>query len=181
MNKAFTKEDAPDALLVVPPRAPLPPGVPNYVTVRGLALLRGELAGLHAERGRIDTDASDDAEQTRRLTIINARLADLAARLASAQLVDPKTQAHDEVRFGATVTLRTRRGEGAGEERRLTIVGVDEAAPADGRVAFLSLIARAVLGLRVGETATLRTAHGDEELQVTAIRYDLPADPPTAR
>ena len=171
MNKAFTKEDAPEALLVIPPRAPLPPGVPNYVTARGLAMLRAELAAVEAERARINTDTSDDAERTRRLTIVNARLADLSARVAGAQLVDPKTQAHDEVRFGATVTLRTRHGEGAGEERRFTIVGVDEAAPGEGYVAFLSPIARAVLGLRVGETATLRTAAGEEELAVAAISY----------
>lgn len=171
MNKAFTKEDAPDALLVVPPRAPLPPGVPNYVTARGLALLRAELADVDAARARLNGDASDDAERTRRLTIVNARLADLAARVAGAQLVDPRTQPQGEVRFGATVTLRTRQGDGAGEERRFTIVGVDEAAPAEGRVAFLSPIARAVIGLRVGETAFLRTAAGEEELEVTAISY----------
>ena len=42
MSKAFTKEDAPDVPLLVPPRAALPPGVPNYVTPRGLRLLRAE-------------------------------------------------------------------------------------------------------------------------------------------
>jgi transcription elongation factor GreB len=172
MNKAFTKEDTSDTLIVVPPRAPLPPGVPNYVTARGLALLRSELAELDAERARLSGDRADDAERTRRLVIVDARRAELADRVASAQLVDPLRQSHDEVRFGATVTLRSDR-DGVREERRLTIVGVDEAAPAEGRVAFLTPIARAVLGLRVGESTSLHTAAGDEELEVTAISYTL--------
>jgi transcription elongation factor GreB len=52
------------------------------------------------------------------------------------------------------------------------IVGVDEANAAEGRVAFTAPVARAVLGKRVGETATLRTARGEEELEVTAIAYE---------
>jgi len=73
------------------------------------------------------------------------------------------------VRFGATVILRTLSGGSAGEERRLVIVGVDEAAPAAGRVAFLAPIARAIMGLRVGDTATLRTPEGEQLLEVAAI------------
>src|SRR5690606_1876965 len=97
---------------------------------------------------------------------------DLDARLASAKVVDPRSQPHDEVRFGATVTLRTLQGERPGEERRLTLVGVDEASAAEGRVAFTAPIARAVLGKRVGDTAALRTAHGEEQLEVVAINYE---------
>ena len=174
MSKAFTKDDAPETPLVVP-RAPLPPGVPNYVTPRGLALLRSELAALEAERSRVSSDVDDDAERLRRLAIAAGRMSELAARIASAQLVDPRAQSHDVVRFGATVTLRTLSGDRPGEERRLTIVGVDEADAAGGRVAFLAPIARAVLGLAVGETATLRTAGGEEALEVTAIEYESPS------
>ena len=79
---------------------------------------------------------SDEPEHRRRLAIVGRRLAELSARLASAQLVDPNAQAHDKVRFGAIVTLRTVEGAQAGEERRIQIVGVDEADPAQGKVAF---------------------------------------------
>jgi transcription elongation factor GreB len=168
VSKAFTRDDAPETPLVVPPRAPLPDGVPNYVTARGLALLRAELGELELERAAIAADTGDDAEErTRRLARHTARIADLASRVASARLVDPTRQPHDEVRFGATVTLRSE----SGEERRYTIVGVDEADPAAGRIAFLAPIARAVIGLREGETATLRTARGEETLAVIAISY----------
>jgi transcription elongation factor GreB len=169
MSKAFTKDDAPETPLVVPPRAPLPSGVPNYVTARGMALLRAELTVLEAERRRVTADIADETERTRRLAVIAARIAELSARVSSATVVDPRGQPPDLVRFGVTVTLRTVSGETPGEERRLTIVGVDEAAAAEGRVAFLAPIARAILGRQVGESATLETARGEEVLEILAI------------
>ena len=77
-----------------------------------------------------------------------------------------------QIRFGATVTVRTVAGPHAGQERRLQIVAVDEADAAAGRVTFIAPIARAVLGLGVGESALLRVPRGEEELEIVAIAYD---------
>lgn len=173
VSKAFTKDDAWEDP-VIPPRPPLPAGVPNFVTPRGLALLRAELDGLEAERQSLDAERSDEVENRRRRAIVASRLSDLAARIASAEVVDPGRQPHDTVRFGARVTLRTESGKRAGEERRLQIVGVDEADAAHGRVAFIAPIARAIIGLEAGETASLQTPRGEELLQVMSIEY--PAD-----
>jgi transcription elongation factor GreB len=170
VSKAFTKDDAWEEP-VIPPRAPLPAGVPNYVTPRGLALLRAELAELEAERQRVDADRGDEAERRRRLAIAAGRLSDLTARIASADVVDARRQSHDTVRFGAHVTLRTVDGERQGEERRIQIVGVDEADAAHGRVAFTAPIARAILGCEVGDIALLDTPRGEESLQVVSIDY----------
>ncbi len=167
MSRAFTKEEAPSDPVFVPPRPPLPPGATNYVTPRGLALLRAEQAELDAERTRLTEQ--DEADETKRQrAVVAGRLADLNARLASARVLDPSTQPPDEVRFGATVTLQT----DDGEERRFTIVGVDEAATAPDRVAFFAPIARAVVGHRVGDAVTLRTPRGEEALTVTGIAYE---------
>ena len=170
MSKAFTKDDAWEDP-VVPPRAPVPAGVANYVTPRGLRLLREELAALEAERQGLEADRSDEAEYRRRAAVLGGRASELTARLASAVLVEPRRQPPDQVRFGAAVTLRTVSGERAGEERRLEIVGVDEADAAHGRVAFVSPIARAMLGRAVGDTATLTTPRGTELLEVISIEY----------
>ncbi len=177
MSKAFTKEGAADAPLV-PPRSPLPPGVVNYVTARGLELLRDELRQLQAERAASDTPTQPDAEAERPAAhaALSARIAELEGRLGSAELVDPAAQHHDEARFGASVRVRTE----AGDERRYQIVGVDEADADAGRVAFLAPLARALLGKRAGDLAVVRTPHGDEELEVLAIDYDAP-DPPGGR
>jgi len=162
MSRAFVKEDAPDVPVVVPPRPALPAGVPNYVTPDGLAALRAERARLEAER----TALQDAAETARQREVLTGRLRDLVARIAGARVVDPTTQDRDDVRFGATVTVR--RG---GVEQTLQVVGVDEAAQRDDAVAFTSPIARAVLGKRTGDVATLQTPRGDEPLEVVAVRY----------
>lgn len=166
MSRAFTKEEAPSGPVLIPPRAPLPPGATNYVTPRGRALLHAERAELEEERAALD-DLADEDERTRALAVSTGRLADLNARIASARVIE-HDPVPDEVRFGATVTLTTSRGE----ERRFTIVGVDEAAAAPDRVAFLAPIARAVTGHKVGDTIPLKTPRGEETLILTAISYE---------
>lgn len=179
MSRAFLKNETADDPVVIPARAPLPPGVINYVTPRGLALLRAELADLEAERARVQTNAGDETERTRQLAELNGRLGLLNGRIAGAKVVDPAAQPQDQdneslVRFGATVTLRMRTTPtpNAGTERRLAIVGVDEADASHGRIAFTAPIARAMQGKRVGETVTLRTAQGENVLTIVAISYD---------
>jgi transcription elongation factor GreB len=171
VSKAFTKDEAWEEP-IIPSRVPVPVGVPNYVTPRGLRLLRAELGELEAERRRLEAaDRRDEVEYRRRLAILTGRTRELTDRLASAVLVDPQRQPRDEVRFGARVTLRTVSGERAGEERRLEIVGIDEADAAHGRVAFTAPIARAILGREVGETAAFNTPRGQDLLQVVSIAY----------
>lgn len=171
MSRAFVKNDAEDDRILIPPRPPLPPGTVNYVTPRGIGLLRDELAGLEAERVCAQCCGNDEAERTRRMASLAQRIAEVSARIASAKIVDHRNQPRDEVRFGATVTVRTLTGKVPGEERRITIVGVDEAEPSAGRVSFIAPIARTILGCRVGETASLRTAQGEELLEICEIEY----------
>jgi transcription elongation factor GreB len=164
MSRAFTKEDSAEVPFVVP-RPPLPEGLPNYVTASGLAALRHERSELEASR---PTASVDDPAAASALAAHNARLAALDARLASAVLVDPATLPPDEVRFSATVTLRNDRGS----ERRYRIVGVDEADPERGLVAFVAPIARALSGQRVGDAITLRGQRGDDQdFEIVRIDY----------
>ena len=153
LSKAFTDEETAEPPPIVAARAPLPAGTPNYVTQRGLALLREELAALPAAHPQ--------------------RRAQLEERIASAVLVAPPAQPTDVVRFGATVTVEA--DDGA---RRYRIVGVDEADPANGRIAFTSPLARALLGRRVGDVVRLRAPRGELELEIRAVQHDrepLPA------
>jgi transcription elongation factor GreB len=170
MSKAFTKEDPSSGLDAgfVRPRAPLPPDVPNYVTPRGLALLERELRLLEGERDAEMQAGVKDETQQAHLAALNARITDLLGRIHGVVLVDgPQMQMRDEVRFGAEVTVR----DGAGRQRRYQIVGIDEANGAEGRLAFVAPVARALLGRQVGEIATVQTPRGEEELEVVAISY----------
>lgn len=166
MSKAFTKEDsAPDEILVAH-RPPLPAGVPNYVTPRGLELLRAERQALESARAALRSvtgpqDVAPDA--LTRLTALAARLTELDQRLASAQCVEPS--AGSVVRFGSSVTLL----DAAGREQRYQIVGVDEADPEQGKVAFLSPLAKALLGAQVGDSVRFKKPGGTEELEVLAL------------
>jgi len=173
MSRAFLKNETADDPVLIPPRAPLPPGAANYVTPRGLYLLRNELADLEAERARAQTDAPDETERTRRLATLNGQIAALNQRIATAKVVETRSADPTEgVRFGATVTLRTVSGKTPGAERRLTLVGVDEAAAASGRVAYTAPIARVLLGKRVGERAVLRLGGVEEVLELVGIEYE---------
>ena len=164
MSRAFVKEGAPEVPVVIPPRPPLPAGVPNYVTPAGLAALRAEKAGLEADRAALD-DTEPDAGRTRE--ILTGRLRGVIERIARAQVVDPAGVDRPEARFGATVTVRQRDGE-----RTFQIVGVDQAATVEGRVAFTSPIARAVTGKKAGETGVLQTPAGERPLTVVSVRYE---------
>lgn len=173
MSRAFTKEDEAGASPLVPRRAPLPPGAPNYVTARGLSALRTELDELHALVAKTrnpgdDALAQQDAARARTLNALAERLAELEARLASAEVVPVPEPAPDEIRFGATVTVAS----ASGAERTYTIVGVDEADASEGRIAFVAPLARALLGKRAGDSAVVRTPHGDEELEIVRLAYE---------
>ncbi|PJJ58816.1 GreA/GreB family elongation factor [Hymenobacter chitinivorans] len=172
MSRAFTKEDDVQAPTIIPPRAALPPNTPNYVTPQGLELLRQELVTLEAERAQAEANRDNDADRTRLLSVYNGRISDLTSRIASAKVVDPKAQPPKEVRFGATVTLRTQSGGKVGFERKFTIVGVDEASVAAGKVAFVAPIARAVVGAKLGKTVTLKLGPKEEVVEVAAISYE---------
>ena len=162
MSRAFVKEGAPEAPVVVPPRPPLPAGVPNYVTPAGLAALRAERSEIEADRARL----GDAAEAARDRELLTGRLRDLVERIAVSKEVDPARMDRDDVRFGATVTLRR-----DGAEQTLQIVGVDEADSDVGTVAFTSPFARAVTGKRAGEAAVLKTPRGDERLEILRVVY----------
>jgi len=166
VSKAFTSEETQADPIVVPPRAPLPDGAVNYVTPRGLELLRAESRELAEERVRVE-QSLDGAERAHALTLLTGRKLDLDERLTSAVLVEPPAEPPDQVRFGAAVTVCAEDGP----ERVYRIVGVDEADPTQGCIAFSSPLARALLGRRAGDVATVRTPRGDEELEVLAVDY----------
>ena len=165
MSRAFTKENDAGPELLVVPRAPLPSGAPNYVTPRGLRLLQVEHVALEQERTALET--SDSADRSARLSALAQRALELQARLASAELVDPRSQPHDCVRFGASVRVRHE----SGTEAQYRIVGVDEADASFGLLAFSAPLARALLGKRIGEVVLLQTPRASEELEVLEISY----------
>jgi transcription elongation factor GreB len=181
MSKAFVKEDADSAEELPDEPAPLPAGVKNYITPAGFRRMQDELKRLqHDERPRVveivawaagNGDRSENGDYIygkQRLREIDRRCRFLTKRLEAAEMVDPARQRHlDRVFFGATVTY----ANAAGDERTVTIVGVDEVDADHGRVSWVSPIARALLKAQEGDVVELRTPHGPEPIEVLEIRY----------
>lgn len=172
MSRAFLKDDSNGERPIIPPRPALPANTPNYVTPRGLEKLREELAEMEAERARVETEHKEDnATRTWQLTILNGRLSELVNRISNAKLVDPASQPQAEVRFGATVCLKTISGGKPGFKRKFTIVGVDEANVTEGKIAFVAPIARAIQGAKAGQQVTLKLGPKEEVVEITEITY----------
>ena len=171
MSRAFVKEDVPEPMPHVQPRAPLPPGAVNYMRPAGVQKLRSELNALENQRAIAEGNHADEAVRTRTLFLLNTQIGNLKERLATAKVIDPAAQPQAEVRFGARVTLRSQVPGQPEIERTLTLTGVDEADINQGLVAFSAPIAKAIQGLKAGQTARLRTGRGEETLTIVKSEY----------
>jgi transcription elongation factor GreB len=164
-----------------PPRLML--GGKFYMTPTGHTRLREELDRLmNIERPRVvdavswaagNGDRSENADYQygkRRLREIDHRAHFLVKRLASAEVVDPSRQVtRDRVFFGATVTY----ADESGVERTVTIVGVDEADLAAGKVSLTSPISVALIKAKArrGDQVSVHTPRGVETVEVLSVSY----------
>ena len=165
MSRGFVREDDQEEAPFVPPRAPLPDGVANYVTPRGLEQLRAERLQLEEERSRIT--GSED-ERRRAQAELDGRMTLLQERILTARVVEP-TSDLAEVRFGNTVTIESLNGPQTGTQRAWTIVGVDEASVKEQRIAFTSPLARALIGKRVAENVELHNGPVHQRFRIISI------------
>src|SRR5262245_17578404 len=104
----------------------------------------------------------------RTLREIDRRIRHLAKSIHSAVMVDNAERQPDQVSCRPTVTFSGT----AGDDRVVTIVGIDELDSGDERVSWRSPLATALLKARVGDVVTVRTPRGPERLEVVAIRYE---------
>jgi len=183
MSKAFTKESDgdDDDDLALPA---LPAGGKNYITPAGYRRLREELISLlDVERPKVvevvswaakNGDRSENGDYLygkKRLREIDRRIRFLTKRLDIAEVTDPSLHhGRDQVFFGATVTYENQRGE----EKTITIKGIDEADSTVGEVSWIAPIARALLKAHVGDEVQLMTPGGVERVEVLEVSYPAP-------
>jgi transcription elongation factor GreA len=151
------------------------------ITSRGAQLLRAELQRLKTvERpnvisaiaeARAHGDLSENAEYDaarERQGFIEGRISEIEAKLANAQVIDPKLlDAEGRCVFGATIELQ----EESGETVTYQIVGEDEADIKDGRVSISSPIARALIGKYAGDQVEVQTPGGVKRYEILDVRY----------
>jgi transcription elongation factor GreA len=152
------------------------------LTVRGAQLLKDELHRLkHVERPAVITaisearaqgDLSENAEYDaakEKQGFIEGRIAEVEAKLAVAQVIDPATlDAGDRVVFGATVDLEDLE---SGENVTYQIVGDDEADIKEGKISVSSPIARALIGKSTGDTAEVKAPGGVRGYEILDVQY----------
>jgi transcription elongation factor GreA len=157
--------------------------MPNTpMTKRGAELLRTELHRLKSvERpnviaaiaeARSHGDLSENAEYDTardRQGFIEARISDIEAKLANAQVIEPKLVAADgRCVFGATVDVE----DGEGQKATWQIVGEDEADIKENRISVSSPIARALIGKEAGEIVEVKTPGGMKRYEIIDVRYE---------
>ncbi|MDB5897642.1 MAG: transcription elongation factor GreB [Ramlibacter sp.] len=183
MSKAFTREsdtdEDDDGGAVLPA---LPTGGKNYITPQGYARLRDELLHLiDDERPKVvevvhwaasNGDRSENGDYIygkKRLREIDRRIRFLTKRLEIAEVTDPSLHhGRDQVFFGATVSYAE---EDTGEQRTVTILGIDESDSAQGQVSWISPIARALLKAREGDVVKLVTPAGVKDVEILRVSY----------
>jgi transcription elongation factor GreA len=149
----------------------------NLITAEGLEALKGELeqlegAGRREIADRIKTarewgdlkenseyhDAKNDQAH------LETKIAKLRERISTSEIVESASES-GVVSFGSTVTVK----DGSGAERIWTIVSSRDAQPAQGKISAESPVARALLGLRTGDTARVVLPRGESEMTVLGV------------
>ena len=167
------------------------PKLKNYITPAGLQRLKDEHKFLLSrERPAItqvvawaasNGDRSENADYLygkRRLRQIDSRIRFLTKRIDAAEVVDPATprpgSAAKRVFFGATV----RYADGAGLERVVSIVGIDEVDLDRHYISWMSPLARALMKSTSGDRVVVRAPTKSEHVEVIDVEYlTIPMDP----
>jgi transcription elongation factor GreB len=150
MSKAFVKDDAIVEEIKSQPRT-LTEASETYITNRGFERLEKELHSLKSKpspenKVRIDT---------------------LETLMRTAKVIVPENQPGDRVLFGATVTVE----DESGRDQVFKLVGVDETQITERKISWISPIAQALLRARAGDTVTVKTPKGEEDLFIKTVQF----------
>jgi transcription elongation factor GreB len=165
MSRGFVKEDDLERAGTDLPERPVSPHA-NYVTPTGLQQLQLTAKTLESERVEY-TKRKEDTNAQQKLAEIDRDLRYFVARLESVQLVTPEQQPQHTVLFGAKVTVV----DEDGEQQQFQIVGEDEADIAQHKVSYVSPLAKALLGRKVGDSSTWQRPAGPLQLDILNIEY----------
>ena len=144
MSVAFTREEDLEAAAAHVPDRPISPN-PNLVTPQGLAHLDAALSAARAAYAAAQAAGQVGADRTA-MAVAARELRYFTTRRASAQVTVPHGPPGVAV-FGSRVTFDRQDGR----RQSFRIVGEDEADAKKGSVSYVSPVARALLGKRVGE------------------------------
>ncbi len=166
MSRAFVNEDNVGQAGAELAERPISPH-PNYVTPTGALELQTWEEDLAAKLDELKK-SPDDTFTKEKIAEVERDLRYVRARLESVILVDPATQNHDTVLFGAMVEVE----DDEGERHSFHIVGEDESDAQLNKVSWISPLAKALIGHKVGDTVVWQRPAGNMNLEILDIRYE---------
>lgn len=165
MSRGFVKEDDLEHAGTDMPERPISVHS-NYVTPFGLAQLQNQAEMLEQERQQL-APRKEDPIVNQRLSVVERDARYFQARLESVILVEPAQQDKTTVLFGATVVVE----DEDALQQTFIIVGEDEANIAENKVSYVSPIARALIGRKVGDSVVWQRPAGNIDLEIIKITY----------
>lgn len=166
MSRGFVREGDQEDVPLVPQRAYLPAGIPNFVTREGMEQLLKEKEQLINERDNLGI--MNENEKRIAQNLINAKLQLLNERISEARLVEVTGKKADEITFGATVTLKNPE---SGNIQAFKITGVDEADVGKGKISFISPLAKMLLNKKTGQTVTVKRNQEEIVYEIIEVTY----------
>lgn len=152
----------------------------EYLTKDGFEKLQAELAELKRQKNDLSVEINEAREQgdlkenagyiygKQKQEVVMKRINELELRLRAAKIVDNLAVNKDEVRLGATVTMRD---ENSQATIIYTLSSADEADPSEGRISVSSPLAQGLLGSSAGSTVTVRLPSGEKRLSILKVEY----------
>lgn len=125
---------------------------------------------LGVQTAAAEGDRSENAEYIygkKRLREIDKRLRYLGGLLKDVKLVDPEHLEGEKVCFGSTVTVTDEEGLA----RSYTIVGEGEADMQGKEISWISPVAKALLGKKIGDLVTVRRPAGEIEFEIADLHF----------
>jgi transcription elongation factor GreA len=155
----------------------------HLLTPEGLEKLKAELDGLVNDRRkeiieRIQeavshgdlSENADYAQAKEEQSFIEGRVQEIEEIIKNAEIIHASSH-RSTATIGSTVVVMVKKaGDDKAAERTYTIVGANEANPSEGKISNESLIGKALLGRKAGESFPVTTPAGEVQYEVKEIR-----------
>src|SRR3989338_7419685 len=150
----------------------------TYLTREGYEKLRRDIDALKEQKRELSKMIGEAREQgdlrenagyqyaKEKQAEVMRRIADIEQKLGSAQLIEETKIAKDEVRIGATVTMKEL---ASGAEMTYTFVGQEESDPSAGKLSVHSPLGEGLLGHKKGETVEINLPAGKKQFKILKI------------
>ena len=120
--------------------------------------------------GDLSENAEYDAAKEKQ-SMLEGRIQDLENKISTAEIINPtQLQRDGRVVFGVIVTFIDLNTD---EQFKYQIVGEDEANIREGKISYVSPIARALIGKIEDDTTEFDIPSGKREVQIIKVEYEV--------